>query len=190
MSSKILTTTGFLLPQSDLFEVFRSTSSEFEQFLGRDNNYDLKTLATYYSDNSISHSPHADALYKKYYAEPNFDNFIALVDFTAAVLQGMDCITFMEAQAYNRHAAPISLMLCRDLLQGTTERFYQYDQLSARTRFVLNAAITKTAAQQRYATLVKGIPSGQISWVTVLEPLLQNRPTFVTLFRYLFVSSF
>lgn len=190
MARKILTTTGFLLPPNDLFEVYKSTTTQFDAFVGRDNNFDFKYLSAYYADNGILHSPHAMGLYNRYRADPSYAHFIDLVDFTATALHGVDCKTFMEWQAYSRHTPDITLMLCKDLLNKRFTNLHQYSHLSAQTRFVMNTSITKDAALRRYESLIQGVPVAQLSWVGVLEPLMQDKSMFVTLFRYLFVSSF
>lgn len=190
MTRKILTTTGFLLPPNDLFEVYKSNTTQFDAFVGRDNNYDFKHLSQYYVDNAILHSPHAMGLYTKYRADSSYNNFIDLVDFTAMALQGVDCRTFVEWQAYSRHTPDITLMLLKDLLGKRLTNLHQYSHLSAQTRFVLNTSITKDAALRRYQNVIDKVPANQMSWVNVLEPLMQDKSMFVTLFRYLFVSSF
>lgn len=189
MIKKILTASGFLMPESNLFELYDDKSSQFEDFVGRDNQYALKTLTKYYSDNKISVSMQADSLYQRYKNENSYTNFIAMVDFMADVFSRVDCAVFMEWQAYNRHISPVTLMLCRDLVIGNFDHFHKYDNITAMSRFVMNEAITKDEGARRHKAIVSGLRNCDISWLKVLEPLMGNKANFVTVFKYFFVNS-
>lgn len=190
MPNRILTTSGFLLPENHLFEVFKEKPSAFDSFVGRDNNYQLKTLANYYLNNNISYSPQADLLYDNYRKEKTFDNFIGMVDFTSDVLSLVDCKTFMDWQAYNRHAPVITMQLCRDLLIGDTSKLHQYDNLTPSSRFIIDQAISKEVGNNRHKLMTKGVIESKMSWVNILSPLMTNKSEFSTVFKYLFVNSF
>lgn len=190
MANRILTTSGFLLPENHLFEVYKERPSAFDSFIGRDNNYQLKTLADYYLSNNISHSPQADLLYDNYRKNKTFENFICMVDFTSDVLSLVDCKSFMDWQAYNRHAPFATMGLCRDLLVGDMSKLHWYDNLMPSSRFIIDQAISKEAGYTRYKNMTKDVSPGQMSWVNVLSPLMSSKNEFSTIFKYFFVNSF
>jgi hypothetical protein len=190
VTKKILTTTGLLMPPNNLFEVYQEKLSQFDSFIGRDNNFTLNNIASYYRTNHVSFSPQADALYIKYQADKSFESFVAMVDFMAEVLSQVECKTFMEWQAYNRHTSVVTMSLCRDLLTGKLERFHQYDNLTPHSRFVMNQAITKEVGKQRHTLLMQGVNPGEVSWVHLLTPLMKDRGNFLVMFKYFFVNTF
>lgn len=189
MTKKILTATGFLMPESTLFELYTDQASQFEEFVGRDNNYAVKTLTKYFCDNKISVSAQANSLYRAYQSDSSYANFIAMVDFMAGVFGQVSCASFLEWQAYNRHLSGMSLMLCRDLALGNLDRFHQYNNLAGLNRFVLNEAITKDQGGKRHKAMLEGVSPANLSWIRVLEPLMDQRSCFVTVFKYFFVNN-
>ncbi len=189
MSKKILTTTGFLLPDNESYKVFEDQSSQFDNFLGRNNDYSVKQLTKYFIENKISVSEQADSLYSRYQSDQSYDNFIAMVDFMAEILGRVDCLTFMEWQAYNRHIPAMSLMLCRDLITGNHNFANKYDNLTRLSRFVTNVTITKEEGLKRFKTMTDGVGLDSVSWIKTLEPLMGNKRNFLSVFRYIFVSN-
>lgn len=190
MTKRILTVSGFLLPDNHLFEVYKEKPSPFDNLIGRDNNYQLKTLSSYYLNNNISHSPQADLLYERYRRNKTFDSFIDMVDFTSDVLSLTDCKSFMDWQAYNRHTPVITMALCRDLLTNNTAKLHQYDNLTPSSRFMVDQSITKEVGHNRYKTMMNGVHPTQVSWDNVLSPLMTDKSGFSTVFKYLFVNNF
>lgn len=189
MSKKILTTTGFLLPENESYKVFEEQSSQFDNFMGRNNDYSIKQLSKYFVENKISLSEQADVLYARYQSEQSYDNFIAMVDFMADILGRVECLTFMEWQAYNRHIPSMSLMLCRDLITGNHNYANKYDNLTRLSRFVTNVTITKEEGLKRFKTMTEGVDLGTVTWIRALEPLMGNKGNFLSVFRYIFVSN-
>lgn len=189
MTKKILTTTGFLLPENESYKVFEDQSSGFDNFMGRNNDYSIKQLSKYFIENKISLSEQADVLYSRYQSEQSYNNFIAMVDFMADVLGRVECLTFMEWQAYNRHMSTMSLMLCRDLITRELNHASKYDNLTRLSRFVTNVTITKEEGLQRFKTMTAGVDPARINWVNSLEPLMENKGSFLSVFRYIFVSN-
>lgn len=190
MTKKILTTTGLVLPDSELFEMYQDKQSSFDSFVGRANNYTLNTLAAYYSTNKVSYSPQADMVYARYQSDKSHANFVAMVDFMANVLSSVDCKTFMEWQAYNRHTPVITMSLCKDLLTGNIGQFDKYDNLTPYSRFIMNESITKELGKRRHDILMQGVNPVDVSWVNVLTPLMGKKDSFSTTFKYFFVNSF
>ena len=189
MSKKILTTTGFLLPENESYKVFEEQSSQFDNFIGRNNDYSVKQLTRYFIENKISVSEQADALYARYQSEQSYDNFIAMVDFMAEILGRVECLTFMEWQAYNRHIPAMSLMLCRDLITLNHNFANKYDNLTRLSRFVTNVTITKEEGLRRFKAMTDGVELSSVSWIRTLEPLMGNKGNFLSVFRYIFVSN-
>lgn len=189
MTKKILTTTGFLLPDNESYKVFEEQSSQLDNFIGRNNDYAIKSLSNYFIENKISVSEQADVLYSRYQSDQSYNNFIAMVDFMADVLGRVDCATFMEWQAYNRHMPAMSLMLCRDLITRNHSNSNKYNNLTRLSRFVMNVTITKDEGLKRFKTMTEGVDIKSISWVYALEPLMANKGNFLSVFRYLFVSN-
>lgn len=190
MTKQILTTSGLLLPENSLFEVYDEKPSAFDSFVGRHNNYLLTTLSSYYLHNSVSYSPQASLLYEAYRRDKSFESFTKMVDFTSDVLALVECKAFMDLQAYNKHTPVITMALLRDLLTAQTERLHQYDNLTPSSRFIIDQAITKETGSTRYKVMMKGVQPSEVSWVNMLAPLMCDKSKFSIVFKYFFVNSF
>lgn len=191
MTKTILTTTGFILPVSGLYTVFEKKHYELQDFIGRNDNYSYKSRLDYFTDNGVYFSQAANELYRNYIRDRSFFNLMAMVDFCADILSKVDVKTFLQLQAANRYTSNMSLLLCKDILAGKMCGNHRYDSVPPDSRFVIDDPLTKDEAANRYKMLLRGVEDPtRTNWVQIFTPMLQDKGSFVTVFRYLFVDRF
>lgn len=192
MTKTILTTTGFIMPESTLYSVFEKKHYELDDFIGRENHLSYNTRLDYFTFNKVQFSPPANEIYRNYTLNRNFKNFMAMVDFSAEILSQVDVKGFLKLQATNRYCSKLTIMFLRDLLEGKLSATHMYDSVPADCRFVTNDTLTKHDELVRINRLL-GLDNTDISysnWPSVLCPLMEDEGSFVTFFRYLFVDKF
>ena len=188
MTKTVLTVTGFILPESPLFIPYVKKDDYLDDLVGRMRNFSHKSKLDYFSANRVHYSPEANEIHANYMANPSLLNFMAMIDFTGSVLSLTDIKTFMQLQAGNRYLSKFSMMMCRDLLRGKLVGKYEYDSLPSDSRFVLEDMLTKHEGNTRYAKITTGATSlDRLNWISVLLPLVNEKVSFVSLFKYLFV---
>lgn len=191
MSELIYTTTGILIPKSDHYQVYEKNASPLEQLFSRSTiaSSELAVL-DFYKTNEIYTSLQANRLYINYIKNPTFDNFIEILNFATEIFESISCREFFEAQVTSLHISQMTLMLCRDIVDGNITNYYQYAGVSPNSRFVINNGVTETKAMEN---LKKIFPNSRqkfssLSWVDILTPVVENKSAFVTMFKHLFVD--
>lgn len=189
MSNRILTTTGFLLPDAGkLYEVFESKNYQLKDFINDRSDYTDNKLKDYFSDNKISFSPAANLLYRNYLSETDYKSFIKLVDFAAEVLGKVPLSTFLEWQAHNKHIAKISIKILQELITHKLDNHLPYELVSGSARFVMSGYLTKEDCNKNMKLLTLK-QSGCRNWIDALSPLMENKTSFCFLFKYMFVDN-
>lgn len=188
MTKTVLTVTGFIIPETPTFIPYVKKDDYLDDLVGRVSNFAHKSKLAYFSANNVHYSPSANEIHSNYMADPSLLNFMAMIDFASAVLSRTDIKTFMQLQAGNRYLSKFSMMMCRDLILGNLAGKYEYDSLPSDSRFVLEDMLTNHEGISRYAKITAGaIKLDRLNWVTVLLPLVNEKVSFVSLFKYLFV---
>lgn len=192
MSKTILTTTGFILPESGLYCAFEEKDFQLEDFISRSDNYAYKNRLEYFTENNVQFIPSANELYRNYIHDSSFKNLMAMVDLCADVLGKIDVKSFLMMQASNRYMSNISLMFCRDMLLGKLCGTHNYDSVPADSRFVTDRPITRDEGVRRYTNMVHSnlVDPALVNWTDILTPMVTNKSSFVNFFRYIFVDRF
>lgn len=192
MAKTILTTTGFVLPESGLYTMFEKKHYELEDFIGRNDNFNYKSRLNFFIDNGVHFSSAANELYRNYIRDRSFVNFMAMVDYCADILSKVDVKTFLQLQAANRYTSNMSLLLCKDILNEKMVGNHLYDSVPPDSRFVMDNPITKHEAAERYKKLLArpGQDPARVNWVMLIAPMVEDKGSFVTMFRYFFVDRF
>lgn len=191
MSEQIYTTTGLLIPKTDLYQVYEKNATPLEQLFSRSTvaSSELAVL-DFYKNNEIYTSLQANRLYLNYIGSPTYDNFIEMVNFATDIFDKVTCRDFFEAQVSSLHISQMTLMLCKDVISGNLQNYYQYAGVSPNSRFVINNGITTTKANENLKKLFSPVDQkyGSLSWVNVLSPVVENQGAFVTMFKHFFVD--
>lgn len=191
MCDQIYTTTGLLIPKTDLYQVYEKNATPLEQLFTRSTvaSSELAVL-DFYKNNEIYTSLQANRLYLNYIATPTYDNFIEMVNFATTIFEQITCRDFFEAQVSSLHVSQMTLMLCRDIINGNLHNYYQYAGVSPNSRFVINNGVTTTKANENLKRLFSNNDQkfSSLSWVNVLTPIVENQGAFVTMFKHFFVD--
>lgn len=188
---RVYTTTGLLIPPSPLYEVYEKSATPLEQLFSRSmiDNSDLGVL-DFYKSNEIFTSLQANRLYLNYISEPTYDNFMEMVNFATDIFKGVTCREFFQDQVASLHISQMTLMLCKDIINGNIGNYIQYAGVSPGSRFVISNGVTVNKANETMKKLFSEVDRryGSISWVQVLTPVVENEGAFVMMFKHFFVD--
>lgn len=188
----VYTTSGFLLPKTDLYDVYEKSIEPLQQL------FSVNVIASsemaisdFYKNNEVYTSLQANRLYMEYVKDPkNFDSFMALVNFATEIFASMTCREFFETQYSSMHISPMSLMLCKDILIKSLSNYQQYAVISPNTRFMIDNKMTATKANLLKRQVFTEVDAARynLSWGKVLTPMIEAEGPFVTMFKHIFVD--
>ncbi|WP_396190429.1 hypothetical protein [Flavobacterium sp.] len=193
MSELIYTTSGFLIPKSDLYDVYEKNLSPLEQLFSRSViSSSEAAVSEFYKKNEIYTSMQANRLYMAYINDhKNFDAFMEMVNFSTEIFGQLTCREFFEAQFTSMHISPMSLMMCKDILMKGLSNHQQYAVLPPNTRFMIDNGMTPSKANKLKKDTFDEMERSYLSvlsWKAVLGPMIQNEGPFVTMFKHIFVD--
>lgn len=191
-NAPILTTSGFILPDSQHFEVLTKDKISDTSIFNRTVLVTTNTaVADLVDSNQIYHSPNANEAFLKFEDTGSFDNFIHMVDVTAEILKGIDYNRFFELQANNRHLSHYSFKMCVDLLNGDFfKTYHQYNIIPANIRFAADNGLSASQFASNVKTLYKSKTYNTNTWEQLLSGLANDKAAFATFFKYVFVDSY
>lgn len=191
-NAPILTTSGFILPESSHFEVLTKEklgeTSVFKRSALTTSNSVMAELVT---TNQIHHSPAANEAYLKFEASGKFEDFMRMVDIASEVLASVDFNKFFELQANNRHLSHFSFKLCVDLVSGEfLTKFHEHSIIPPNIRFCADNGFSASQFASNVKTLSKSTSYCSNTWEKLLASLSNDRAAFSTFFKYVFVDSY
>lgn len=191
MSDLVYTTSGLLIPKNELYAVYEKNATPLEQLFSRSTiaSSELAVL-DFYKTNEIYTSIQANRLYMNYVSDQNYDTYMELVNFATDIFKLVSCRGFFENQASSLHISPMTLMLCRDIINGTMGNYLQYACVPPNSRFMINNGLTASKGNENLRKMFEesNRHHGSLSWVDVLTPLMENQGAFVTMFKHFFVD--
>lgn len=203
MTQMILTTSGFVLPENTYYTPYAKDSDPLTLLNSlKSFTYANDALTDYFNANDVHNSSTSDVLYHAYRKSPTHDNFMAIVDYVCEIIGSIGFVEFVEAQIVNPHLAPVSLVMCKDLITDRFNEFQAYHRLSSNMRFTMNKGLTSGRASQLTDAFVKDVrdtmkaanmycySEHSHTWVEVLSKLMSKKSDFVAFFRYVFVHSY
>lgn len=189
----ILTTSGFIIPDNDYYEPLKKESLSSNIFNKNLSVIKNASLVEFTKNNEIQHSVMANEYYKKYLAEPTFENFMNMVDLTANVLSKISYSKFFELQANNRNLSFTSFMFCLEIYKGTfLTNHTQYTTIPLSARLVIDSSVTDNVICNNLAKL-KQCDSDQtsgVTWSWFLSYLSVDKGAFLTFFKYIFTDPY
>lgn len=191
MSDLVYTTSGLLIPKNEMYAVYEKTATPLEQLFSRSTiaSSELAVL-DFYKTNEIYTSIQANRLYMNYVSDPTYEAFMELVNFATDIFKLINCREFFEAQASSLHISPMTLMLCRDIINGKLSNYLQYACIPPNSRFMINNGLTVSKGNENLKKMFEehNRRYGALSWVDVLTPIMENQGAFVTMFKHFFVD--
>lgn len=190
-SDLVYTTSGLLIKKNDHYAVYEKNATPLEQIFSRSTiaSSELAVL-DFYKTNEIYTSLQANRLYMNYVSNPTYDNYIELVNFATDIFRETSCREFFENQAASLHISPMTLMLCRDIINGNLTNYLQYAGIPANSRFMINNGMTTKSGNEKIRAMFKETTKGfgSLSWASILTPIVENQGVFVTMFKHFFVD--
>lgn len=192
MTKPILTTSGFILPDSEYFKVLTKDEISDTSIFNRTVLVTTNTaVASLVDSNQIYHSPEANEAFLKFEDSGNFEDFMRMVDIAANVLKGVDYNRFFELQANSRHLSHYSFKMCVDLLNGEFfKTYHQYNIIPANIRFCADNGLSASQFASNVKTLHKSKTYSTNTWEQLLSGLANEKSVFTTFFKYIFVDSY
>lgn len=191
MTNKILTTSGFILPNNPHYTPFKKSDNPGEDILNRNLVTSRNSsVLDFFGNNEVCVSYAVNNLYKSYLADPSYDNFIKLVDIACEIIKDVDLKTFIQWQVYGMNNTNISLSFCKDLIDGTLVTSYNsYNVIPSGSRFVVNNNRTKQEADKAIRDIEKNYYSyNSINWNNLISGFMDNRNLFITFYKYIFTD--
>lgn len=191
MTNKILTTSGFILPDNPHYTPFKKSDNPGEDILNRNLVTSRNSsVLDFFSNNEVCVSYPINNLYKSYLADPSYDSFIKLVDIVCEIVKDVDLKTFLQWQVYGMNNTNISLAFCKDIICGTLISSYNsYNVIPSGSRFVVSNNRTKQEADIVMREIEKNFNGyNQVNWNTLLGDYMSDRNLFMTFFKYVFTD--
>lgn len=195
----ILTTSGFILPENNLYGILTEEEvadvSIFNRTAFVNINSALADLikpnGNAITPNRICHSIVANKAYKQYEASGSFEDYMSLVDIASEILPKVNYDTFFEIQAHNRNMSPFSFNMCVDLFGGKfLVDYVKYNTMPFNVRFSLDNGLTSNDIIKNINRL-KFVKTNMCNtWEKLLTNITNDRTAFVTFFKYVFVDSY
>jgi len=184
----IIATSGFLLKKNQYFTDFTEDDVTSDLIFNRDivTSTNKETI-DYYVRNDVYRSRTIDEAYKNYNAEPNFNNYIALVDILTDIFKEMDYLTFFKLQAANTHLSNIAFQFCLDVTSRKFLTNYRdYGILPFSLRFTIDNGLTTTKALDNMKALEKNFSNTMFSsWDSLFVDLMDNRAAMTTFYKFI-----
>lgn len=191
-NAHILTTSGFILPDNQHYEVLTKEkigeASGFRRTALATNNSAVSELV---KNNQIYHSPAANEAFLNFEDSSSFDHFMRLVDVASTILKDIDYNKFFELQGNNRHLSPFSFKMCVELLSGEfLKTYHTYSVIPSNIRFCADNGYSASQFASNVKTLHRSKSYYANTWEQLLSALANDRAAFSTFFKYVFVDSY
>lgn len=193
MSDYILITSGFIIPQNNLFSPLIESEGYREALLRKESVIELFPKLDRLIDTGQLHSSAVvTEAYMDYLAQPNFDNYIRLVDIFTGVIGQLTLYEFVQLQLNNPYLSPTGFKLCLDMLHPYKFTDSYTDYAAVPSFFTMAAEVNSAeiaTRQSRYDKLLNShgycvsynSPAGH----NLLTELVSHQNGFLALFKYM-----
>lgn len=194
MSDYILITSGFIIPQNNLFSPLVESDGYREALLREESVIELFPKLDRLIDTGQLHSSAVvTEAYMDYLAQPNFDRYMRLVDIFTGVIGKMSLHEFVQLQFSNPYLSPTGFKLCLDMLRPS-ELGRTYMEYAAVPSFFTMASEVNSqevnSRQTRYEKMLGdcGCAVNNQSYaysLNTLTELVSNQKGFLAVFKYM-----
>lgn len=186
----IIAASGFMIPMNIYFKPFEFEDVTFDGILSRSVTSTINAqLIEFYKNKNVYRSDTINKLLKQYQNEPNFENYMNLLNIAIDIFKEIDFSSFFKLQATNTNLSNISYKFCIDCLSYKFFTNYRdYFIIPFNIRFVNNNAMTIDKVKKNIYEFEK--QSYDVNnWETFLTQLSDtNRDAFITFFKYIFAD--
>lgn len=193
MSDYILITSGFIIPQNNLFSPLVESEAYREALLRKESVIELFPKLDRLIDTGQLHSSAVvTEAYMDYLAQPSFDCYMRLVDIFTGVIGKLSLYEFVQLQFSNPYLSPTGFKLCLDMLQPHVLEQSYNDYAVVPSFFTMASEVNSQEVNSRQARYEKMLGGNGCAvnhqthahGLNTLTELVSNQKGFLALFKY------
>lgn len=193
MSDYIVSLSGFIFKENNLFVKAEKSMDYKESILGKFSNIDLyPKLKKLVASGDMHTSPIATQAYLEYVNDPTAVNYIRLIDIFADVMDGDSLLALVKNQTNNPYLSPIGFNFCMDVLDhGQFLKSHMTYEVMP-TFFNVIGNLTKHdefgKRPERLERFLKSRAQSCGGFIDEITCLVQNKKLFTSFFKFLLVD--
>lgn len=187
MSGYTLVTSGFMIPFNPHFTKLETESTYRDLLLGDSNGLDLvPNLASLIEQGVLYNSSEATEAYLEYNNEPNFVNYMRMVDLFTSIFTEVNMLEFLKTQIHNPYLSPLGFSIVINIITGydLDENVLLYS--SVPTFFTMAKKASREEMATRETRFKEAISNNSgLSSTEIVTRLVHNERVFSSIFKFM-----